>query len=248
MVRLIDRTRERYGRLVAVERLPAKSKTDTNARWRCECDCGRSTVAYGQDLARGKVKSCGCLNAERITKHGMSRSHVYNVWKGIWQRCTNPKDCAYPNYGGRGITVCEEWKSFERFLHDMGNRPRGMTIDRIDVNGPYSQENCRWATTKQQANNTRRNRTVTLDGESKTLGEWADYLGIPWLTLRGRLDRYGWSIERALTEPVNKPSVYEHDGRRLTLAEWSKESGIPLDTLRSRLKKLGWPFERAIQP
>lgn len=245
-MRLIDRTGLRYGRLVAVERLPAKSKTDTNARWFCRCDCGRGTVAYGQDLAREKVKSCGCLNAERIMQHGMAGTHVYHVWKAMRQRCENPKAQRYADYGGRGIRVCDEWKSFERFFSDMGNRPKGYSLDRIDNDGGYNKANCRWATTKQQNNNNRRNRIVELNGEKRTIAEWADRVGLDWTTIRNRLDIHGWSVEQALSAPVKGAELFEHRGRKQTLREWSEETGINLDTLRSRIGKLGWSIERAL--
>ena len=130
-MRLIDRTGDRYARLTVLERLPAKSKTDTNARWFCRCDCGRSTVAYGGDLERGKVKSCGCLNAERIMQHGMSQLPVYAVWQAMVQRCTNPNHNGYRNYGGRiSVTVCERWRRdpwafAEDIYREIGPRPEG---------------------------------------------------------------------------------------------------------------------------
>lgn len=245
-MRLIDRLGQRYDRLVVVERLPAKSKTDTNARWICRCDCGRATIAYGQDLARGKVKSCGCLNAERIMQHGMSDTHVYAVWQAMLQRCENPKSQAYANYGGRGIAVCDRWHKFEGFFSDMGNRPKGYSLDRRDNNGPYSPENCRWATTTTQANNQRRNRVITIYGRSRTFAEWAKYAGLDWYTLRERLDRCGWDLERALTDPVRQDTKHEFRGKALTMTEWGAETGIAVDTLRKRMSKLGWSLEKTL--
>jgi hypothetical protein len=102
-MRLIDRRGDRYDRLVVIGRAPNANKTDTNARWRCRCDCGRTIIAYGQDLQRHKVKSCGCFNASRIAKHGMSKAKIYRVWLAMKARCNNPNDAAYRNYGGRGI-------------------------------------------------------------------------------------------------------------------------------------------------
>lgn len=245
-MRVIDRTGHRYERLVALERLPAKSRTDTNARWFCRCDCGRSTVAYGQDLARGKVKSCGCLNAERIMQHGMSHLHVYAVWQAMLQRCENPNAQSYENYGARGISVCEKWHKFEGFFADMGNRPSGYSLDRIDNDGDYCKENCRWAVTKQQANNQRRNRCIDFNGERLTLSEWADRTGLGWSTIRNRLDQYGWSVEKALTTPPTLAALYEFNGRKQTLREWSVECRIDLETLVSRVRKLGWSIDRAL--
>lgn len=243
-MRLIDRTGDRYARLEVVERLAAKSRTDTNARWFCRCDCGRGVVAYGQDLERGRVKSCGCLNAERIMQHGMSNSHVYAVWQAMLQRCENPNAQRYDIYGARGISVCERWHRFENFFADMGNRPKGFSLDRIDVDKGYCKENCRWATTVQQANNKQKNRIIEFNGEKATLAEWAACKGLDWFTLRGRLE-LGWSIDRAFNEPVGRAKLYEFNGRKQTLREWSEELGIHLDTLRARLNKLHWPLNKA---
>lgn len=203
-MRVIDRKGLRYGRLVAIERLAAKSKSDTNARWFCRCDCGLATVAYGQDLQRGKVKSCGCFNAERITQHGMAHLPEYAIWQAMRQRCENPKAQVWDNYGGRGIKVCAEWKKFERFFADMGRKKPGQSLNRIDNDGNYCKENCEWASYDKQANNTRRNRIVEFKGERRTLAEWAKKSGLTWYTLRSRLDNYGWPLERALTTPVRR--------------------------------------------
>lgn len=204
-MRLIDRTGQRYERLVVVSRAPNKGGKDTNARWLCKCDCGSVLTAYGQDLARGKVKSCGCYNAERILKHGMSRSSVYRIWIAMVQRCENPNANGYDRYGGAGVTVCEEWKDFETFLKDMGHRPKGYSIDRIDNSKGYSKGNCRWATTAQQNNNRRVNRNVTINGETKTIAEWAKEYGVTWQVMKGRIQR-GWSEVEAVSTPVgSKP-------------------------------------------
>lgn len=204
-MRLIDRTGERYERLVVVSRAPNKGGRDTNARWVCKCDCGTTITAYGQDLGRGRVKSCGCLNAERIVKHGMARTHVYRAWQAMVQRCENPNANGYDRYGGRGINVCEEWKDFQKFLDDMGNRPKGYTLDRIDNSKGYSKDNCRWATTSQQNNNRRVNRKATINGRTQTIAEWASEYGVTWQVMKGRIER-GWSEEDAATTPVgSKP-------------------------------------------
>ena len=199
-MRLIDRIGQRYDRLLVVARAPNASERDTNARWNCKCDCGRMVLAYGQDLARGKVKSCGCLNAERIFKHGKSRTLTYNVWKQIFQRCENPKSPSYKNYGARGITVDPSWRDFETFVADMGDCPEGFSIERVNNNGPYCKSNCEWATSKTQRNNTRRNRRLKAFGREQTLMQWVEEFNVPWDRVRSRL-RYGWTLEQALTEP-----------------------------------------------
>jgi hypothetical protein len=201
VMRLIDRKDEKYDRLLVIERAPNASPTDTNARWFCRCDCGRTTIAYGQDLQKGKIKSCGCLNASRIFKHGASRSQVYRVWVEMRNRCNNPTNWAYHNYGGRGIKVDPKWNDFSVFITDMGQRPKCATIEREDNNGPYCKENCRWATHKEQHNNKRTNRLLTAFGRTQSVAQWADEIGLPWTTIRGRIEKYGWSVEDAVSRP-----------------------------------------------
>lgn len=238
----------RFGRLTVLERLPRKSKTDTNARWLCRCDCGRATTVYGQDLKRGRTQSCGCLQAEVRMQHGMAHTPVYAVYKQMLQRCENPNSQAYENYGGRGIKVCDEWHTFEKFFADMGDRPKGFSIDRIDVNGNYCKENCRWVVSKVQNNNKRNNRHIEFNGETHTLGEWAEKLGVEWTILRNRIDYYNWSIEKALTTPVIdvRGETYTLGGITLTLREWSNETGISFEALRKRVQKLNWTIEKAL--
>lgn len=189
-----------------------------NPRVYCVCSCGtQKSVAVGT-LKNGRSKSCGCLRAEllsaRMTTHGFTsaanRAPEYKIWGEMIQRCHNPKNAAARNYSERGITVCASWRdSFENFYADMGPRPTPKhSIDRIDNNGDYEPENCRWATAKEQMRNTRTTLTLTHKGETLPLKEWAERTGIPYNTLRFRLRR-GWSILRALTEPVQqrrKPS------------------------------------------
>jgi hypothetical protein len=205
----IDRTGETYGRLTVLEHVPnAPGAKDTNARWLCRCVCGTTKVVYGQDLKKGKVVSCGCWNAEKRTKHGMSRSHIYGVWTVMRDRCNNPDNPSYHNYGGRGIQVCERWESFTDFLADMGERPQGYEIDRIDNNGNYEPANCRWLSKQKNLNNKRTNRFLELRGETHTIAEWSRITGLSWLTIRQRL-RYGWTVERTLTEPLKSTQFKE---------------------------------------
>lgn len=206
MPRKIDLTGQTFGRLTAIE--PAGRDKHGKLLWRCKCSCSeREVVAPTNDLRRGNTQSCGCLfrekSGDRARTHGQSETRLYEAWCNIIRRTTNPNHKSYPDYGGRGITVCQEWReSFEAFARDMGPTYRdGLSIDRTDVNGNYEPGNVRWATPKEQARNMRTNRLVTAWGQTKSLAEWAELQGLNYQTLYNRLTRSGWPIERALTTP-----------------------------------------------
>lgn len=167
-----------------------------------KCPCGNEFEARFSSINAGCTKSCGCMRKDRNNnyRHGFSKTHpLYNLWLGMKYRCYYPKHKSYSSYGGRGIKVCEEWKnSFPAFLRDMGERPEGTTLDRIDPNGDYCPNNCRWATPSEQANNTRFNHFITYNGETKTIAQWAKVLEIKQSKFRARIER-GWEIERAMT-------------------------------------------------
>ena len=193
----------KYNRLTVVAEL---DRNNHNQRvFKCECECGNEVTAIGSDLRYNHTMSCGCYNSDRLTKHGMAGTSVYKIWSAIHQRCTNKDNSNYHNYGGRGITICDEWLKFEGFYKDMGEA-NGLTIDRIDNNKGYSKDNCRWATRKEQANNLRSNVLITYKGETKTVGEWADITGMNIDTLRRRVYD-GWGADRVIEEPVGTPKT-----------------------------------------
>ena len=200
---LIDVSGQRFGRLVVLS--PVGQGTSQGTRWQCRCDCGASIEVRGGNLRSGNTKSCGCLHGISnlaAATHGKTNTTAYWRWRAMIQRCTNPRHKNWENYGGRGIAVCDRWRNFKHFYADMGDPPSGLTLDRIDVNGDYNRENCRWATPIRQMRNTRRTPMLTFQGETLPLIDWAERVGINFRTIHTRLRRDHWSIERALTTPV----------------------------------------------
>ncbi len=206
MIDLIDK---RFGRLTVLKRMD-KNKWG-NYRWLCKCICGKEKIVLDYDLKNGNTKSCGCLRKEqtreRFTTHGHLKGGVvsttYQSWLSMIQRCTNLNNKAYKYYGGRGITVCKRWLEFENFLQDMGEPPTNKhQIDRINNDGNYCKENCRWATRTEQQRNTRRSHMISFCGKTQCLVAWAEELNINYSTLSSRIFILGWSVEKAFTTPV----------------------------------------------
>lgn len=204
-----DMTGKKFNRLTVINRegthVSGRSKL---ALWRCKCECGKEVVVRGSSLRNGTTKSCGCVQRENAsianTTHGLSRTSIHYIWLGMKRRCNNPKDKNYSYYGGRGISVCKDWDTdfvtFKDWALKNGYR-EGLTLDRIDVNGNYEPSNCRWATQKEQSNNTRRNKFFKYNGGEYTLSQISDMCGIGYVALYKRLKR-GWSIEEAASKPV----------------------------------------------
>lgn len=202
----------RFGRLTIIE---AARKIGNHYRCLCRCDCGNTKLVKRDNLRIGCSKSCGCLGRENLKAigeahaiHGECRRHggktaEFKVWVGIKQRCLDPNSKIYFRYGGRGITICQRWlDSYENFISDMGRRPTALhTIERKDNDGPYDPSNCRWATRTEQANNRRTNHRLTYNGETLSIAEWSRKVGIAQMTLCARI-KYGWSTEKALTQPL----------------------------------------------
>lgn len=266
-----DLTGQKFGKLTVIRQAPdhicSSGKRDT--MWECRCDCGKITQAKTWDLTSGHKVSCGCIRdsdeyrehlSEKATIHGGSRvgrkERLYRVWCAMIERCGNPHNSHYVSYGGRGIKVCEEWRnSYDAFRtwalangYD-GQAQRGQcTIDRIDVNGNYCPENCRWVSMDKQANNKRNSHMLTFQGKTQTISEWAKEIGVGATTLLSRIDKRGWSVEKALTtpaDPMRRRKFYTYNGVTKSLSEWARDSGIGMKQLWARLD-YGWDFEDAI--
>lgn len=209
--RRVDLAGRRFGRLVVVRRARDRvsSNGNRNARWLCRCDCGTSKLFFRNNVMRGLSRSCGCLRSEvagtHSVTHGRTGTKEWRTWGDMWARVRgSSKNCRH-RYFGR-ITCCKRWLKFENFLADMGERPFGMTLGRIDNDGPYSPKNCRWETPKQQARNRRTNHRITVDGVTATIAEWGErlaHIGINQFIIIGRI-RAGWSPKEATTVPVRR--------------------------------------------
>lgn len=203
-----DITGERFGKLTVIK--PSHPDRWGVWYWLCKCDCGNEFCSRGVELRLGKASSCGCLTSEKLTAalttHNLSHSRVYQIHANMLQRCNNPKSYSYKNYGGRGITVCEEWRTFEGFWGwaQYSGYTDKLTIERINVNGNYGPENCTWIPLREQSKNTRATTHLTYNNETLSIAEWIKKTGISRGTLNYRLYVGKWSIEKALTTPVQK--------------------------------------------
>lgn len=205
MAKFIDITGERFGNLIAIERLPNLKGGVTV--YRCLCDCGNETIVRANNLKSGAVRSCGCLlHTSKNATHRMSNTRIYHIWASMRSRCSNKNLPFYKNYGGRGISVCDEWNnSFETFYSwaiNNGYRD-GSSIERIDNDGNYCPENCKWIDLGKQANNRRMNKRIEYKGETHNLSEWCKILGVSYSLVHNRMNKLGWSFERAVETPCD---------------------------------------------
>jgi hypothetical protein len=217
--RFLDLTGRRFGRWVVIGYVgriePAK-----RGSWLCRCDCGAEKALVSRHLIVGDSKSCGCLQRDLAGTHSITHGHTrenrrppeYLIWQGMIQRCTNRRHITFGRYGGRGIKVCARWMgSFEAFFEDMGPKPSpSHSLDRYpDRDGNYEPGNVRWATSKEQTRNTRRNHWITYRGETLSMIEWAERLGMSYHLIRNRL-KCGWGVEETMETPPHgkrKPPV-----------------------------------------
>ena len=188
-------------------------------------------------------KSCGCLK----TKHGLWQTRSYEVWSSMVKRCTRKSSRNYHRYGGRGITVCERWLDFENFYADMGERPEGLTLERIDNEKGYYPENCKWATVAEQNRNRKNNVNITIDGVTKCAKDWGDMARVNMSVITGRV-RKGWDGAQAVFTPVKTGSLMVTiNGVEKAVADVAKEYGLDESCLRARLRR-GWDIQRAVEP
>ncbi len=200
----IDLTGQTFGSLTVLGRDGEKA----HSRWSCRCVCGKTVTCLTHNLRVKKTDKCGCSMRSaaivRQTRHGFNRSPEHRTWSNMKNRCENPANRSYARYGARGITVDPRWQSFEAFLADMGPRPSPKhSLDRYpNQNGPYSPDNCRWASRSQQNNNKSNNHPITFRGRTMNLNQWAKEVGISEDAIERRINLLGWPVEKALTKPV----------------------------------------------
>jgi hypothetical protein len=182
---------QRFGRLIVGEMTRSASGRIV---WSCKCNCGQISLVRGSHLKSGHVKSCGCHAADKAREratHGKSGTSTHIIWKTMRARCDNPNSSGYAGYGARGIVVCKEWDSFEIFLADMGERPPGMSLERIDNSKGYAPNNCKWATSAEQCRNRRSNHQITYEGKTMCRKDWADQLDITPQRLNRQIQKRG---------------------------------------------------------
>lgn len=245
-----DLVGQRFGRLLVLRRITKEELPDKNfynqVFWECQCDCGNIKIVSSGHLRDGHTRSCGCLhdeNARTIGRtHGKTKTRLHAVWTNMLQRCTNPNNEKYKNYGARGICVCDEWRDFIKFYnwaiengYDEEAEYGQCTIDRKDVNGNYCPENCRWVDSLVQMNNRTDNRRITYKGETHTLAEWSRILGEKGKLFKSRIDK-GWDVIQAFEAPFNSiRNRYrvECEGRKFyTVKDCAEYYNVPSQTMR----------------
>jgi hypothetical protein len=200
-----SKTGDRFGRLLLLGEVPGETGAPSKRRWNCLCTCGSTSTPILNHLRSGNTVSCGCVRLEKVTTHGLALHPLYKTWSGMVQRCTDPEEPNYHNYGGRGVFVCRRWLEPANFIADMdhGYSP-GLTLDRVDNSLGYSPENCRWATRVQQARNRRDNHLISHQDRNICLAEACELAGLKYTTAKTRLSA-GWPIQKALGPEFGPP-------------------------------------------
>lgn len=238
-----------FGKLTAISYAGTNLGSQAGAYWHCRCECGTEKILSAGAMRSGNIQSCGCT---KLAADGMSSSAEYRVWHGMKRRCYETRRRDYKYYGGRGIAVCERWRtSFVNFFADMGPKPfPEAQIERVDNDGNYEKSNCKWATQEEQKQNTRNVRKLTYNGETLSIGEWAKKLGIDRSTLRLRLDK-GWPLEEVFSSeisfvPRSTARILTCNGESLTMRAWARKLGIVHSTIAKRIDKQDWTMEQVI--
>lgn len=243
----IDLTGQKFNRLLAIERFKKPNRSEYY--YKCVCDCGNITIVSGNALRKGKTKSCGCymkkLASEMFSTHRKSSTVLYKRWSGIKERCYSPNSTKYYRYGARGIKMCDEWKNdFIKFYDWSINNgfSENLTIDRIDVNGDYCPENCKWSNNIEQANNKTNSRFITYKGKTQTVAQWSRETGVAYDNIIARL-RLGWDVDSIFTKPADNKKYYDYNGEKLTLKDMARITGFSEVVIKTRLSKK-WDIEK----
>jgi hypothetical protein len=252
-----DLTGKRYNRLVV---LGIAYNKKGQWFWNCKCDCGKEKILSSSRLNSGKTSSCGCLHIDvfrkNVYKHGKSKSLIYKVWRGIKSRCYNKNTECYHRYGGRGITMCQEWtgeNGFQNFYdwsicngykEEVGKKRNKLTIDRIDNNGNYEPSNCHWVYDKEQQNNKSSNVFLSFNGQAKTIQQWADEYGLNYHFIKNKL-KNGMDIGEIIKLKPKKVELYEYRGEKYNKQQLAKMVGCSQSSIAKRIKK-GWSIERVV--
>lgn len=231
---------QRLGKLVVIERMPNNKRKQ--AVWKCKCDCGTTVIVESGHLRSGHTQSCGCFGRQRAAeyhiKHGMKGTKLFSVYHSIKGRCYTPTDKKYYRYGARGIRVCDEWlnkpESFFKWALENGYK-EGLSIDRIDNNGDYCPDNCRWTDAKTQANN--RSNTVYYEyqGMRKTISEWANYLGISYSAVKSRIKR--GNFESCFNTQNGNLTLVTYNGTTKSIKDWAVYLNMNYSTIRARVRR-----------
>jgi len=248
MKKMPDLTGHKFGRWLVLGMTSSKRKCGDKMTNRqlcmCVCECGTKKDITPAELNRGTTLSCGCARSElkrAMSKYGgksVTYTAEYTSWRHMMDRCYNVNNSRYKDYGNRGITVCERWHDFENFFADMGERPQDFTLERINNDGEYCPENCKWASKVDQARNKRNNHNIAYEGRTQCVAAWEEELGLGSGVIKARINKYSDpDIQDVLFAPLKSPKTIEYNGDKRTISDWSSLLNIPVDVLYYRLRE-----------